>query len=64
MSCLGCYHFHPRGGNIGYCDIMDHIVTVNGECEDWEEEDWEEEYWEEEDWEEEDWDYGHEQDMS
>jgi hypothetical protein len=37
---------------------MDHIVTVNGECEDWEEEDWEEE-----DWEEEDWDYGHEQDM-
>ena len=49
MSCLGCYHFHPRGGNIGYCDIMDHIVTVNGECEDWEEEDWEEEDWEEED---------------
>ena len=44
MSCLGCYHFHPRGGNIGYCDLMDYVVTVNNECDDWEEdinEDWE-----------------------
>lgn len=38
MSCMGCYHFHPRSGNIGYCGMMDYVVTVNGECDEWVEE--------------------------
>jgi hypothetical protein len=38
MSCLGCYHFHPRGGNLGYCDLEERTVTVNDGCDDWEEE--------------------------
>ncbi len=38
MSCLGCYHFHPKGEILGYCDLIDHAVTVNGECDEWEEE--------------------------
>lgn len=32
MSCLGCWYFEPIGGNLGYCEIQDHVVTVNDGC--------------------------------
>lgn len=42
MNCEGCYHFHSRYEYLGYCDLMDYVVSVNGECDDWEEEEEEE----------------------
>ena len=32
MNCLGCWYFEPMGGNLGYCEIQDHVVTVNYGC--------------------------------
>lgn len=37
MSCLGCWYFEPIGGNLGYCEIQDRIITVNEECSEGEE---------------------------
>ncbi len=34
MNCLGCWYFEPMGGNLGYCEIQDHVVTVNYGCDD------------------------------
>lgn len=32
MSCLGCIYFEPRSGNLGYCRIQDHVVSINFGC--------------------------------
>lgn len=31
-TCMGCYHFEPKGGNLGYCEIQDHVVSINFGC--------------------------------
>ena len=35
-TCMGCYHFEPKGGNLGYCEIQDHIISIEMGCEEWE----------------------------
>ena len=35
-TCMGCYRFEPKGGNLGYCEIQDHIISIEMGCEEWE----------------------------
>jgi hypothetical protein len=35
-TCMGCYHFEPKGGNLGYCEIQDHVISIEMGCDKWE----------------------------
>ena len=36
MSCLGCWYFQPIGGNLGSCEIQDHVISIEMGCDKWE----------------------------
>ena len=34
-TCMDCCHFEPKGG-IGYCEIQDHVISIEMGCDKWE----------------------------